>query len=110
MRRTRGSRSAGRRRRRPQPPRVVPRSIYAAPVPRDETGLSRRALLVAGAGGATGVAGGGGVGGRDVVPGRGQLFSAVGLNRDGAPVPDGEAGRPGAGGVPSDARGGGPGG
>ena len=72
----------------------------------EEAGVTRRGVLLGGAGAVAGVAGGGWLVERDVLPGRSQAYSALGLNGQGAPVPDAEPGRLVTGSFASAARGG----
>jgi pimeloyl-ACP methyl ester carboxylesterase len=68
--------------------------------------VTRRAVLVGAAGGAAAVATGGFLVERDVLPGRTRLYETLGLNGDGAPVPDAEPGELVTGRFVSEARGG----
>ena len=81
----------------------------SAPTPRppeDQAAVGRRGVLLGGAAAVAGVAGAGWLVEQDVLPGRSQAYSALGLNGDGAPVPDAEPGRLVTGSFSSAARGG----
>ena len=72
----------------------------------DENGMTRRGVLLGGAAAVAGVAGAGWLVEQDLLPGRSQAYSVLGLNGDGAPVPDVEPGRLVTGSFVSRARGG----
>jgi len=58
----------------------------------EEAGVTRRGLLLGTTGVVAGIAGGGFLVEQDVLPGRSRAYALLGLNGEGAPVPDVEAG------------------